>query len=170
MLWLALLNLAAATYFQAFQGIFGIVLGTERQLWVLFALDALALAAWECAAAQGVAWLQGRWAPRLLATATGAAATWLAVMSIFSRDYTPANFFIWLAWLAAAYFVYRRAVRDLYVLAGGALSVIVVAAAFLGKVMPMRDAGEFLFVGLAVIGMSAAAGWWLRHLAADEAA
>jgi len=96
-----------------------------------------------------------------------------AVMTIFSSEFTqrsPWNFAIWIGWLVAAYFVYRHAIRDLYVLAGGALSVIVVAAALLGKALPMRDAGEFLFIGLVVIALSAAAGWWLRMLAAENAA
>jgi len=171
--WLALLNLAVSLYFQTFSGLFGIVFGPEQQMWVLFAIDTIALAAWEYGAVNGVAWLGGRWAPRLLATATGAIATSLAVMAIFTSDFahrSPWNFAIWLGWLVAAYLVYRRAIRDLYVLAGGALSVIVVAACFLGKALPMRDAGEFLFIGLVVIALSAAAGWWLRMLAAENAA
>lgn len=169
-LWLALLNLAIALYFQAFHGVFGIAFGPERQLWVLFAVDTVALAAWEYVAAKGVGWHGGRWAPRLLATATGAFATSLAVITIYSSERTPVNFVIWLGWLAAAYFVYRRVLRDLYVLAGAALSIIVVTAAFLGKALPMREAGEFLLIGLVVIGLSAAAGWWLRLLAAEEPA
>jgi hypothetical protein len=77
-------------------------------------------------------------------------------MAIFTSDFahrSPWNFAIWLGWLVAAYLVYRRAIRDLYVLAGGALSVIIVAACFLGKALPMRDAGEFLFIGLVVIAL-----------------
>jgi hypothetical protein len=34
----------------------------------------------------------------------------------------------------------------------------------------MNDEAEFLLLGLAVIAMSAAAGWWLRLLAAEEIA
>jgi uncharacterized membrane protein len=168
LVWLALVNLAVGLYFSTFHGIFGIAFGPERQLWVLLAIDVAALAAWEYAALRGTGWLQGRWGPRLIATATGVFATSLAVMAIFLSRRSAWDAAIWLGWLVAAYLVYRRRVRDLYVLAGGALSIIVVSAAFLGKHLPMRDAGEYLLIGLVVIGMSAAAGWWLRLLAAEE--
>jgi len=168
LVWLALVNLACALYFQTFHGVFGIAFGPERQLWILVAIDTAALALWEYAAATGVAWLAGRWAPRLLATASGAFATSLAVMTVLSASRSGWNVVLWLAWLGAAYAVYRRRVRDLYVLAGGALSVIVVVTAFIGNQLRMRDAGEFLLLALLVIAMSAAAGWWLRRLAAEE--
>ena len=69
--------------------------------------------------------------------------------------------------MGVAYYFYRHWSRDLYVLAGGALSVIVVATAFLTKALHLQDAGAFLLTGLAVIGMSAAAGYWLRNVAAE---
>ena len=168
--WLTLVNLAVSLYFQAFHGIFGIAFGPERQLWLLLAIDTIALVAWELSALKGVGWLAGRWAPRLLATAGGAFVTALALMSIFEYQRSLLNLGIWLAWVFCAYLAYRRTVRDLYVLAGAALSIIVVTAAFIGKQLPMRDAGEFLFIGLLVIAMSAAAGWWLRILAAEKSA
>ena len=40
--------------------------------------------------------------------------------------------------------------------------------AFLGKQMAMREAGAFLFLGLLVIGMSAAGGYWLKQVATEE--
>ena len=75
---------------------------------------------------------------------------------------------LWLAWIAAAYFVYRHWVKDVYVLAGGVLSVIVIAATFVAQQMHMRDAGAYLFLGLLVIGMSAAGGYWLKQVATEE--
>jgi hypothetical protein len=36
--------------------------------------------------------------------------------------------------------------------------------------MRMNDAGEFLFIGLVVIGMSAAGGFWLKRVATEEEA
>lgn len=170
LVWLALVNLACTLYFQTFHGVFGIAFGPERQLWLLVAIDTAALALWEYGAARRVDWLAGRWGPRVLATASGAFATSLAVMTVLSASRSWWNVVLWLAWLAAAYAVYRRRVRDLYVLAGGALSVIVVITAFVGKQLRMGDAGEFLLLGLLVIGMSALAGWWLRLLAAEETA
>lgn len=65
--------------------------------------------------------------------------------------------------------VYRRLAVDLHVLAGAVLSVVVVVTTFLGNAMRFNDAGVFLFLGLVVIGLSGAGGWWLREVAGEEA-
>lgn len=167
-LWLALVNLAVSLYFQAFHGVLGMAFGPERQMWVLFALDSSALLAWEVGA-RAAEWLRERWAPRLIATVAAALATALAVLAILdSRAAGWINSMLWLAWAAATYTVYRRLIKDVYMLALGALSVIVVSATFVGKQMRFGDAGSFLFMGLFVIGVSAAAGYWLRRIAAEE--
>jgi uncharacterized membrane protein len=169
-LWLALVNLAVVLYFQAFRGVLGILFGPERQLWLLFGMNTLALAAWEGLAQAGLAWLRERWAARLLATASGALATALAVIDIFSKDDIGVGGPVWLAWLAAAYAVYRHRIKDVYVLAGGVLSAVVVVAALLGRLMSdtRAEAGVFLLIGLVVIGMSAAGGFWLKNVASEE--
>jgi len=168
-LWLALLNLAITLYFHVFGGWFGIVFGPERQLWLLFWLNTAALVAWEAAAASGIDWLRERWAVRLIATASGALVTVLAVFAVFgSKAGAGWSAIAWLAWLAAAYMVYRSRIKDVYVLAGGVLSVIVVAATFLSKHLIRAEAFGFLIVGLFVIGMSAAAGYWLKRVASEE--
>lgn len=169
-LWLALANLAVVLYFQAFRGVFGVLFGPERVLWLLFGLDTLALAAWEGLALAGLAWLRERWAPRLIATAGGACVTALAVMDIFMKNDFGWGGPAWLAWLAAAYAVYRRRIKDVYVLAGGVLSAVVVVASLLGKLLSdfRAEAGMLLLIGLAVIGMSAAGGYWLKQVANEE--
>jgi uncharacterized membrane protein len=169
-LWLALVNLAVVLYFQAFRGVLGILFGPERQLWLLFGMNTLALAAWEGLAQAGLAWLRERWAARLLATASGALATALAVIDIFSKDDIGVGGPVWLAWLAAAYAVYRHRIKDVYVLAGGVLSAVVVVAALLGRLTSdtRAESGVFLLIGLVVIGMSAAGGFWLKNVASEE--
>lgn len=168
-LWLALVNLAVTLYFQVFGGWLGIVFGPERQLWLLFGLNTAALLAWEAAAAAGVEWLRERWPVRLIATASGVLVTVLAVIAVFDSEYSVAwGVIAWLAWLGAAYAVYRRRIKDLYMLAGGVLSAIVVVAAFLGKHLARGEAGGLLLIGLIVIGMSAAGGYWLRNVATEE--
>lgn len=162
-LWLALVNLAVSLYFQAFHGLLGIAFGPERQMWVLLAVDGAALVAWEIAGG-----LRGRWAQRLVATGIAALATALAVAAILDpRAKASIDWIVWLAWGAATYAVYRRLVKDLYMLALGALSVIVVSTTFIGKLVEFREPGSFLFMGLFVIGLSAAAGYWLRRIAAE---
>ena len=165
LLWLAIANLAITLYFQTFGGWLGIAFDLERQLWTLFGFNTLALAIAEASASP-----QGeRWALRVLATASGALATALAIIAIVDAEHHSAwGLLAWAAWIAAAYAFYRHRLRDLYVLAGGALSAIVVAVAFLGQHLPSMDPGSFLLLGLAVIAMSAAAGYWLRTVSAES--
>jgi hypothetical protein len=60
-LWLALLNLAGALYYQTFGILFGMLFAPERLLWMLFGLNTAALILWEACAAGG-----GRLAARAL--------------------------------------------------------------------------------------------------------
>jgi uncharacterized membrane protein len=167
--WLALVNLAVTLYLQTFPGLFGFLFDSEQMLWVLLGLNTVALAVWEGAAAAGVAWLRERWATRLLATAAGTLATVLAVFAVI-EEASGWALLAWIVWLALAYAVYRHRLRNLFVLAGGVLSLIVVLTAFLGKhLIDIDDAGGFLLTGLVVIGLSAAGGWWLRRIAVEEA-
>lgn len=169
-LWLALANFAVLLYFQAFRGAFGLIFTTERQLWLVFGLNTLALAAWEALALAGVAWLRERWAVRLIATAAGTCITVLAVGDIFDRHTFGWALPAWLAWLGVAYALYRRRVKDLFVLAGGVLSCVVVIAAGLARLLvdSRAEAGGLFFIGLVVIGLSAAGGIWLKNVANEE--
>ena len=173
LLWLTLVNLAVSLYYHAFAGLFGILFGTETLWWTLAGVNTAALAAWELAASRGVPWLAERWAARIVATAGAGYITLLAVWGIVEPGIAGiAEFIGYSAWLACAYSIYHRRVRDLYVLALGVLSFVVVVAVFLGHTMLRGggDAGAFLFVGMAVLGLSAAGGWWLRKMAREAEA
>lgn len=171
-LWLLLLtlvNLAIGLYYHAFAGLFGILFGTETLWWMLAGVNTAALAAWELAAGRGVAWLAERWAPRIVATASLGYATLLVSWTIVDHDGgVLAAFAGYAAWLACAYAAYRHRIRDLYVLALGVLSLVIVVAVFLGRhLLDHGDAGAFLLIGLIVLGLSAAGGWWLRSVARE---
>ena len=166
-MWLLLLNVAAILYYQTFGGLFDLLFGTDQLIWVLFGIDTVALIVWESLVANGIMWLRERWAPRLLATASGGFITALAVYAVLgSYGNNGVALLVWAAWLAIAYWVYRHQAADVYVLAGGVLSVIVIVTAFLGKLMldSRAEAGGLLFIGLIVIGLSAAGGWWLKRM------
>ena len=169
-LWIALANLAVALYFRTFGGWLGFVLAAEDQLWVLFALNTTALVAWELAGRR-IAWLAPRWAPRVLAVASGTAITLLALHAI-AEPSASGGFALaaYAVWIACAYFVYARLTRDLFVLAGGCLSVIAVVTMLLAKHLfgLGGDAGTFFLMAMLVIGMAAAAGWWLKRLTAES--
>lgn len=167
--WLALVNLSVSLYYHAFAGFFGILFGAEGLWWTLAGVNTAALTAWELAASRGVPWLAERWAPRIVATAAAGYVTLLAAWGIIDRDTMGiAEFTGYFVWLACAYAIYRRRVRDLYVLALGVLSIVIVVAVFLGhNMLSGGNAGAFLFVGMAVLGLSGAGGWWLRTVAQE---
>lgn len=169
-LWLALVNLALPLYFLTFGILWGMLFAPEKLLWLLFGLNTVALAAWEAAAAAGISWLRERWSVRILASASGAFVTALALYDIVDwRESSRLGVPVWLAWLAAAHFCYRRRIRDIFVLAGGVLSAIAVASTFLARHLVKGDpAFAFLLIGVIVIGMSAAGGWWLKNVANEE--
>jgi uncharacterized membrane protein len=169
-LWLALLNLAASLYYATFGILFGVLFAPERLAWMLFSLNTAALVVWEGCAFAGLAWLRERWSVRIVATASGAFATWLALHGIFEGRGSSGLWGLpaWLLWLGGIYAVYRHRVRDVYVLAGGVLSVIVVITCFMGKQTKLNDAGAFLFIGLVIIGLSAAGGWWLKNVVNEQ--
>jgi uncharacterized membrane protein len=167
-LWLGIANLAIVLYYSTFHGLFGLLFGPERLLWVLFAFNTAALVLWESLAAAGIRWLSGRWAPRLLALVSGGLATALAIWDLVDGRTTSGwGVPLWLVWLGAAYLVYRRWRRDLFVLAGGVSSVVVVAATFLLEHMGLDDYGGFLVVALMVIALSAIGTRWLHAVAAE---
>ncbi|CAN5366360.1 DUF2157 domain-containing protein [soil metagenome] len=168
--WIGLLNLAVLLYFQTFGVWFGVLFNTEAATWILFTLNTVALCTWEFCAHRGVDWLDRRWALRMLALASGSLITVLMVWNLVeSGGNRYASLLIYPAWITAAWLVYRYRIRDVFVLAGGVLSVIVVITAFLAKTMLRHEsAGAFLFIGLVVIGLSAVGGMWLKNVAKED--
>ena len=169
--WIALLNVGVMLYFRVFPGVFGWISGIEHMLLLLLALDTVALAAWELAARR-FAWLAQRWAAWLFAVGSGAAATALALHAIFASGETSgAAAVLYPAWLVALYLVYRRMLPDLFMLAVGCLSAIVVATGGLSEhVLDWNEPGGFLLIAVVVVGMAAAAAVWLRRVSAHGAA
>lgn len=168
-LWLALLNVASMLYLQIFPNVFGLLFGRGGMPWVLLALNISALAAWEAAAIQGVEWLRPRWAPRLIAAMSCSSATALAIDQMSVRGGTDIwGFLAWLGWLFTAWAVYRTIIKDVFVLACGALSLIVVMAYFAVRYLPQSSASGFFYVGVLIITLSGVAGWWLKHVAEEE--
>lgn len=167
LLWLALVDLAAMTYFSRSPD-------AEPLQWALFALNTLALAGWEAAHRAGVPWLRESWPPRLVAVASGVMATALWVWAIVESSAAPgleaAAMVAYLAWLGAIYYWYRRVRLDLFMLAGGVLSLIVAVATFLSDSIIDAGSGSFLIIGLVVIGMAAGGAVWLKSVAREQAA
>lgn len=164
-LWIAIVNVAITLYFKTWLSTLGLLYPEDRHLWALFAFNSGALVLWELAARR-FAWFAERWAPRLLALAGGAAITMLALHAIFDwKDASPGVLPAYPLWAAALYFAYRR--RDLFMLAGGCLSLIVVAAAFCGEKLTGRGENAFgyLLVAILIVAMGAGSAWWLKQVA-----
>lgn len=171
LLWIGLLNLAAWTYFDAgLWGVLGVLFGGPgARLWAMFGLNAVALAAWELGLAMPITWLS-RWGARVLALLAGGFATAIGILAVSeSREIGAGAIPMYLAWILAMYLYYRHRVVDVFMLAGGILSAILVVAVFLGSHLLRRaDAGGFLLIGLVVLGMSAGGAAWIRHVLQED--
>jgi hypothetical protein len=67
--------------------------------------------------------------------------------------------------MAVMVFVYKKKRPDLFMLAGCCLSGIVALVTFLGRhLLDSGEAGGFLILALAVIGLGAGAAVWLRNV------
>lgn len=165
-LWLGLINLSLLLYHQVFGGVFSSLFGNDASVhWLLFALNGLALIIWELASRRW-SWLATSWAKRLLALANGFPITLLALQAISDHGQ------LWLSvllayplWLSVLYYFYRIKQPDLFMLAGGCLSLITVLVYFLGhNILRHTDAGSFLILAFAILGLSTAAAVWLKRL------
>ena len=164
LVWLGLLNAAVIFYYTVFGGLFGVVFGPDQLLWALFVLNVIPFVIWEMLARRSV---HDRWAIRILATASGGLVTTLAIYAIFeSHGQHGLGLLAWAVFFIGVYVVYRHMVLDVFVLAGGVLSVIVIVAAWMGSIVMRHsgDAGGMLLIGLVVIGLSAAGGLWLKNV------
>jgi uncharacterized membrane protein len=167
-LWVTLINPSIVLYFTAFRSVLFLSIGSELStLWSLFAFNIIALAIWELLSNKWQ-WLAERWAVRLLAIGCGTAVTWLAVYTIFDyRSTTGLSLLAWAAWLATFYYVYRKIIPDLFMLAGISLSAIIVVICFMAKNMLEHsrfEAGSFLLIAIMIIGMGTGAAVWLRNI------
>jgi len=106
----------------------------------------------------------------LLAVGGGMPITWLALNVIFGSsingEYANAlGGLVWAIWLAALFYIYLKKRPDLFMLAGGCLSGIVVVTVFLTRhLLDGGSAASFLLLALLVIGLGTGAAIWLRNI------
>ncbi|MCL2310679.1 MAG: DUF2157 domain-containing protein [Proteobacteria bacterium] len=167
-LWLIILHMAYVFYVTTFEALWGFSLRNERALVVVVLFDSCALIAWEWFAAQGRAWMHGRWVPRLLALTTGVVVTVLAIYLILDHRNTNGwTSLLYILVLAGMYVGYRYKIPDIFMLAGGALSIIIVTTIGLGKVLfdsRSGDVGSYFLLSVFSMLATAGAAWWLRHI------
>ena len=141
---------------------------------LLFALNALLLFGWEWASNRGLAWMQQRWLPRLLALAAFA---WILIPTLIlifdwfgnALDQQQLHLIapaLYLFFLAFTLFFYTRQCRDLFMLTIAMFSLIVVVTALIGRALTDADViFAFLGASLVVIVQAALAVTWLRRVA-----
>lgn len=167
-LWLALINLVCVLY--PLKGLFGgIFFSGNDVLWTLFFINTMALIVWEILVPK-MRWLDEQWAKRLIAVGSGASITQLAVMNIFEAGSVPVASISWLISCAALFFYYRKIKLDLFMLAGGCLSAIIVTVSFVADwLMNLSEpVGGFFLLTLLTIGMSGTAAAWLRKVHQEQ--
>ena len=148
----------------------GYLLSDFRLAQLVFGLNGVMLAVWEFGVRRGVAWMRGRWFPRLIALFALAAITDAALLLIFTSEFRAADRLqvvapvLFAAFVAAALWYYRAVERDLFILAAGLLAVIVVATALAARFLT-GDFDAFLALSVLVVAQTAGAAAWLRQVA-----
>jgi uncharacterized membrane protein len=163
--WIALVNLSVVLYYETFGGMLWLMIGADTGMyWLLFLFNSAALAVWEWRSGRW-RWLAERWAIRLVAVASGVPITMVMLHAIFDQNGGALAALAWMAALAGVYGVYRRVKPDLFMLAGGCLSAIVVLVSFLSRhMLDQGGPGAYLFISLVVIGLGAGSAVWLKQV------
>nr|WP_216627676.1 DUF2157 domain-containing protein [Corallococcus exercitus] len=168
MLQLVLVNTGVILFWGQRMGRFG---SHEEQLaLVLGLLNGFAWATYEHFANQKVAWLRGRWMPRLLSLMALGPLVGLGILFIVSKDdrslVVGASLPLVIGGLVAIYALHRHLHGELFLLTVGALCVITLVTTAVGYfLMEVTHAEELtLFIlPLVLIGEVGLAVYWLRH-------
>lgn len=192
--WLLLINVTVNLYFSTFSGIFGLIFGELAHLWTLFAINVTALVVWETLSlrkkltsssshlqqppSQPESQPQPRatWAIRVLLFASGTFITTLMLNAILITYEVRASsriitMIVYAIFMGVGYWYYRHRQKDIFALAGGVLSFIVVLTALVAKyVIDIDEGGGFLLVGLVIIAQSALGAWWLKKVTQEVGA
>ncbi|MBT2773031.1 DUF2157 domain-containing protein [Halomonas sp. ISL-60] len=165
-LWLGLLNLAVGLYLRTWGGPLSVLISSDAALWGLFGFNTLALAVWEWGA-RFRSWPR-QWAVRLLAVGSGVPVTLLMMTLIVDAglSWSPV-LAAYPLWLAALYGVYRCWRPELFMIAGGCISLLTVATLLLARVLLWEgewQEGNLMLITIAVLAMGAGAVVWLKRL------
>jgi uncharacterized membrane protein len=167
LLMLAVVNLASQAWFARWG--MASAAGGQGALWTLVLVNAGALALWELGRRLDLREFRADWGLRIVAAASGFAATIAGIDAIVdSRAAAPALGVAWLLWLAGVWYGFRMWRVDVFVLAVGLGSTVVVAALFLGKHL-FSVAGFLspLLVGAVIVGIAAGGIVMLKNIARE---
>ena len=165
-IWLVLLNLAIALYFEVHPNPFSLLFDSQTSLlWSLFAFNCLSFFAWYLLS-QSFVWMQEIWAIRLIASGAGASITSLVLITIFDIGITNSLALpVWLLFFTIIYWLYRKLATDLFMLAGTCLAGILVTISLLAEnILNANGAGPLLVLSVVVIGLGVGSAFWLKKV------
>jgi len=136
---------------------------------LVFALNAVALIAWEYAVNRNVAWVQGRTYPRVIgfgALSNVLIPTFVFIVGASFGETVKLGYISPVLYVAASvaalyYYQFRR--PDLLMLTMLVFGAILIFTTLFGRYMPM-DTGTILMLAILLIGQVAGAAYWLRKV------
>ena len=136
----------------------------------LFALNGVALIAWEFGTSRNVAWMQGRVLPGLVAFIAFGTVLPPSLIMIFAgaleenANLTLVSPLLLAITTAACLWYYQFRRHDLFILTLCLFAVILVITSFFIR-HTMEGFGSLLFLAMLIIAQVAGAAWWLRQVA-----
>ncbi|MGB1237459.1 MAG: DUF2157 domain-containing protein [Pseudomonadales bacterium] len=159
-----LFNTALLLYIDLSQSLFGIELGRRQVEGVLCLANTALLIIFELVQQLRPNTLaNNQYTQQVLVTFAGVAASFWALENIGSYRTVDGSFALYTLWLAAIVAVYRFWRQDLFVIAAAALSFIIVSTVYSFEAMGgFRHEGQFLLLGLYIIGASSVVTVYLK--------
>ena len=164
--WLGLLNIALSLYINSFGVPFSLLFSTKNELWIaLFLLNSVALITLEISS-QRFNYLSPRWIARTIASFAGSIITFTLIEHIISSmDTSNLPLLLWGIFIASLYVVYRHLRADLFMLAGGCLSsIVIIVTFFIQQFSHDFNEGLLLIISLLIIGLTSLATFWLKKV------
>jgi uncharacterized membrane protein len=136
---------------------------------LVFALNTVALIAWEYAVNRNVSWVQGRTYPRVVGFGALSSVLVPTVVFIVGASFGEVaklgliSPVLYIAASAAAVYYYRFRRPDLFMLTILVFGAILVITTLIGRYLPM-DTGSILMLAILLIAQVAGAAYWLRNV------
>jgi len=164
-----LINLACYLYAETFRGLLGFLFKSEELLAFFLALNTVFIILLETGFSSQLRLLNNRIAAQLTLFSTGTIATWLALWAIFDDTFFQWAGAAYVIWILIALWYYRCRQLDLFALSGIATSLIITSnALFFSDLDHNFNEEVFLLISISIIGMSTAAGIWLKRLHQEQ--
>lgn len=164
LVWLILLNTSVILYWAQ-------ILASDAWTWaglfdMLSLLNLLTLVLWEIFSERKIAWMHGRWLPRIVLCATLVALVIATQIAIWGDD-DPFRLlvpFLDLGIVGGCLWIYQTRRHDLFMLAACLFSGIVVLTTLSIKIVGWEEPVLYLFYGLLVVAQAGGAVFWLRFI------